>query len=88
MLVLNEHNSLKDYDIEFYYTLIDNVRYFTDVANGGRVISVHAVKLYGSDSSLFDIHHHEIPSSNSTVAFRKRFHLDKRAPIPRSLIIF
>lgn len=84
--VLIEYSFLDDYDIKFYYTLIDNVRYFTDVANGGRVISVPAVKLYGSDSSLFDIHHREIPSSNSTAAFRKRFHLDKRAPIPQSLI--
>ena len=64
------------------------MRYFTDVANDGRVISVPAVKLYGSDSSLFDIHYHKIPSSNSTAAFRKRFHLDKRAPIPQSLIDF
>ncbi|KAL7663761.1 Yeast-form wall Protein 1 [[Candida] zeylanoides] len=84
--VLAEYGSSEDYDIEFYYTQIDNVRYFTDVANGGRVISVPAVKLYGLDSALFNIHHHEIPSANSTAAFRKRFQLDKRALIPQSLI--
>jgi len=66
-------NSIDDYDIEFYYSIVDNIRYFTDIVNAGRIISIPAIELYGTPGApLFQVHVSQTPASNSTAAIRKR----------------
>lgn len=74
--------SREDYNIEFYYTIVRNIRYFTDIVHAGRIVNVPARFLFGTPGSdLFQVHLEEQPASNSTAAIRKR--LFKDAPIAK-----
>lgn len=35
--------SLEEYNVQFYYTIVNNVRYNTDIRNAGKVINVPLV---------------------------------------------
>ncbi|CAI5759039.1 unnamed protein product [Candida verbasci] len=63
-----------DYTVQFYYSVFDAIRYFTDIVNAGNVISIPANLLYnGPALPLFSVAAEETPASNSTAALRKRF---------------
>ncbi|CAH2350875.1 hypothetical protein CLIB1423_02S07118 [[Candida] railenensis] len=85
--VSNEYSSDQDYDIEFYYTIIKAIKYFTDISNAGRTLSIAANAVYGTTGiSLYQVHAVVSPPSNSSAAIQKRFHLETRATIPQELI--
>ena len=68
-----DFTSTSDYDILFYYSLLNDARYFTDIVNAGNIISIPAVALYGqSGAPLYQVHVNEEPASNSTAAIKKR----------------
>ncbi|KAI5966922.1 uncharacterized protein KGF55_000331 [Candida pseudojiufengensis] len=75
-----EYTSPEDYDVLFYYSLVDLVRYFTDIVEAGNVINIPARFLYGtSGAPLYQVAAQEIPASNSTAGIRKR--LMKSTPL-------
>lgn len=62
-----------DYDVLFYYSIVESTRYFNDIVNAGNVISIPARLLYGSSGApLYQVQAQEEPASNSTGAIRKR----------------
>ena len=62
-----------DYDVLFYYSLVESTKYFTDIVNAGTVISIPARLLYGtSGAPLYQVQAQEEPAYNSTGAIRKR----------------
>ena len=69
-----EYSSPEDYTAEFYFAVVDTVRYFTDITGAGRSIVIPARFLYGlGDFPLFQIFSQQNSPSNSTGALRKRF---------------
>ena len=68
--------SKEEYNIELYYCPANNIKYFNDIKNQGRTISVPARYLYYKISSLYHIHWQKSSASNSTEALRKRFAKD------------
>lgn len=69
-----EYSSPQDYSAEFYYAVVDAVRYFTDITAAGRSIVIPARFLYGlGDFPLFQVQSEQSSPSNSTGALRKRF---------------
>ena len=51
-----EYSSPEDYTAEFYFAVVDTVRYFTDITGAGRSIVIPARFLYGlGDFPLFPI---------------------------------
>lgn len=69
-----EFTSVEDYSAQFYYTVVNNARVFTDVINAGRVLSIAARDLYLiGEFILFEIESHKSSPGNSTAALRKRF---------------
>ena len=66
-----EYTSPEEYKTDFYYTIAQNFRYFNDIVNAGRIISVPAKSLYGSDAApLYHVHAEKSPASNSTLKRR------------------
>ncbi|KAI5950460.1 hypothetical protein KGF57_004329 [Candida theae] len=62
-----------DYNVLFYYSIVDATRYFTDIVNAGNIISIPARLLYGQvGAPLYQVAAQEEPASNSTGAIRKR----------------
>ena len=65
--------ALDDYLVDCYYALANDNKYFNDIVNAGRIISIPAKVLFqGGDFPLFNIHAEESPAANSTSALRKR----------------
>ncbi|CAX44051.1 flocculation protein, putative [Candida dubliniensis CD36] len=65
--------SLEEYNVQFYYTIVNNVRYNTDIRNAGKVINVPARSLYGVGAvPYFQVHLEKQLSANSTTAIRRR----------------
>ncbi|KAG2733129.1 hypothetical protein G9P44_004119 [Scheffersomyces stipitis] len=68
-----EFNSIQDFNVEFYYTIVNNIRYFTDIVNAGRTIEIPAIELYGgANAPLYQVHVEEHLASNTTLSIRKR----------------
>lgn len=65
--------SAEEYNVEFYYSIAQNQRYFNDIVNAGEIINIPAIALYGNPGApLYQVHLQESPASNSTAAIRKR----------------
>lgn len=65
--------SLEEYNVQFYYTIVNNVRYNTDIRNAGKVINVPARNLYGAGAvPFFQVHLEKQLEANSTAAIRRR----------------
>lgn len=68
-----QFTSIEEYDVTFYYAIAQNIRYFTDIVNAGRVISIPANALFNSPGApLFSVHVERQAGSNSTAAVRRR----------------
>lgn len=67
--------ALDDYLVDAYYAIFTGLRYFNDIRDAGRIISIPAKSLYdlAGPIPLYHIHAEASPSSNSTASFRKRF---------------
>lgn len=66
-------NAGDDYDVQFYYAIAQNTRYFTDIVNAGRTINIPAIILYGNPGApCYQVHRSKSPETNSTAAIRKR----------------
>ncbi|EMG47128.1 putative cell wall protein [Candida maltosa Xu316] len=77
-----EFVSPEEYDVEYYYSIVDAQRYFTDIKNAGRIINIPARLLYGTPGApLFQVHLEKEPPSNSTAAIRRR--LMKEVPVAK-----
>ncbi|KAK6465472.1 hypothetical protein DFJ63DRAFT_310564 [Scheffersomyces coipomensis] len=76
--------SPEDYNIEFYYSIAQNTRFFTDIVNAGRVISIPAIDLFGLPGApLYQVHVEATPAVNSTAAIRKRLFKDETDLVKR-----
>ncbi|KAI5952869.1 hypothetical protein KGF54_003736 [Candida jiufengensis] len=75
-----EFTSTEDYNVLFYYSLVELVKYFTDIVEAGNVINIPARLLYGtSGAPLYQVAAQQTPASNSTAGIRKR--LMKSTPL-------
>ncbi|CAX44050.1 flocculation protein, putative [Candida dubliniensis CD36] len=70
-------HSLDDYNVQFYYSIVNGHRYTTDIRHGGSIISIAAKLLYEKYTSVYKVHLHKIPKANSTDIIRKRLFLEK-----------
>lgn len=62
-----------DYDVTFYYAIAKAVKYYTDIQNAGRIISIPAKNIFGGPPlPLFKVHAEKTPAVNSTEGIRKR----------------
>ncbi|WEJ96989.1 yeast-form wall protein 1 [Yamadazyma tenuis] len=65
--------SSDEYDVTFYYAVANSIKYFNQIADAGRTISIPASILYGLPATpCFQVHLDRTPPSNSTAAIRRR----------------
>lgn len=63
-----DYKSQDNYKVDFYYAIAQNHRYFSDIENKGREISIPAKSLYGTDGApLYHVHAEKSAPSNSTL---------------------
>jgi len=73
LLAFFNYDAADDYNIQFYYAIANNARFFTDIVNAGTQIDIPANLIYGTDGApVYQVHVQDSPSSNSTEAIRKR----------------
>ncbi|KAK6197487.1 Fasciclin and related adhesion glycoprotein [Scheffersomyces amazonensis] len=75
--VFFDFTSPEDFNVEFYYSVVGNARFFNDIVAAGRIINIPAIDLFGLPGApLYQVHVQETPSVNSTAAIRKRLFKD------------
>lgn len=79
-------HSRDDYNVQFYYAIINSHRYTTDIKHGGSIISIAAKLLYDKHTPIYQVHLHKIPNSNSTEIIRKRWLFAKNKQIKLLLL--
>ena len=53
-------HSRDDYNVQFYYAIINSHRYTTDIKHGGSIISIAAKLLYDKHTPIYQVHLHKI----------------------------